>query len=204
MKYVAVWLVVITTIVFILQNIFPTITDDYSLVSADVLSRPWIVITHMFLHADVSHIFYNMFALALFGTILERIIEWKRFLILYFTSGIVAAFGAIIFYSASLGASGAIFGVLGALAALRPRMTVFIGYVPMPMVFAAGVWAFLDLVGFFVPSGIANAAHLFGLGFGIVVGILWRKKFGEEFIRRRKVGSINEGEFKEWENRWMK
>lgn len=203
MKYVAIWIVVITVIIFIFQNIFSSITDSFALVSADVLSRPWIIITHMFLHADISHIFYNMFALALFGTILEKIIDWKRFLFLYFSSGIVAAVGAIIFYPATIGASGAIFGILGTLAALRPKMVVWTAYVPMPMIVAAAFWAFLDVVGIIVPSDIANAAHLFGLAFGIVVGIFWRKRF-REVVEKKKMEHISDKEFKEWETKWMR
>ncbi len=202
MKNIVIWLIVINVIIFIFQTIYPQTTDGFALVSADLLSRPWIIITSMFLHGDMLHIFYNMFALGLFGFILERIIGSKNFIMLYFAAGIVSGLASSIFYEASIGASGAIFGVLGALAALRPRMTVYVGYIPMPMIIAAGVWAFLDLLGMFAPSGIANAAHLGGLAFGIIVGAYWRKDFKEQYERRKKV-RMSDKEIYSWENRFM-
>ena len=202
MKYIALWLVGICVAVFILQNIYPSITDSFALVSANVLQAPWTLITHMFLHGSFEHLFYNMFALALFGTILEGIIGSKRFLILYFVSGLIAALGSVMFYSASIGASGAIMGVLGCLAVLRPKMTVYLSYIPMPMIIATVVWAAGDLVGMFAPDEIAHAAHLFGMVFGIAVGLYYRKRFADH-TRKYRIGSIPENEAREWENKWI-
>lgn len=201
MRYVALYLVAICVVVFILEGIFP-IKDSLMLVSSYVLQRPWILITHMFVHENFGHLFYNMFALALFGTILEKIIGSRRFIILYFASGLVAALGSVMFYSASLGASGAIFGILGCLAVLRPKMTVYVSYVPMPMIIAAVVWIGGDLIGMFAPDQTAHAAHLFGVFLGIAVGLYYRKRFAER-VTKYKIGSIPENEAKEWENKWL-
>lgn len=200
-KWFAIQLVVICVIVFIFQLGNEALTDEYALVSAAVFSRPWTLITSMFLHGSFEHLFYNMFALALFGSVLERIIGGKKFLILYFVSGVIAGLGTIPFYTASIGASGAIFGVLGTLGFLRPKMTVYVSYVPMPMAVAVGLWALGDIVGLFAPSGVANAAHLFGLVFGLIFGLMLREKHGEKV--RRKPIDISEEEFEEWEDRWM-
>ena len=140
----------------------------------------------MFLHGSFEHLFYNMFALALFGSILEKIVGSKTFLIVFFISGLVAGLGTIPFYEAALGASGAIFGILGCLTMLRPRMRVYVGYIPMPMIMAAVIWAFIDLIGMFAPSGTANAAHLFGMGFGLILGYSLRNKFGEPFFIKKE------------------
>jgi membrane associated rhomboid family serine protease len=197
-------LVAICVVVFIFQNIDPQITGQYDLVSADVLSRPWILVTSMFLHGSFEHLFYNMFALALFGYILENIIGSKKFLILYFVSGVIAGLGTIPFYEASLGASGAIMGILGTLGMLRPRMTVYISYIPMPMAAAVVLWALGDIIGFFAPSGIANAAHLFGLAVGLVIGFYLKDKYGERNKPKRKIeNDISEEDFEEWEDDWM-
>ena len=59
-------------------------------------------------------------------------------------------------------------------------MSVWVFGVPMPMFVAAILWALIDIVGMFAPSGIANAAHIFGLGSGIIIGLLLRKKFKEK------------------------
>lgn len=162
------------------------------------------MITSMFAHGSIEHLLYNMFALALFGTILENIIGSRRWLILYFVSGIIASVAAAAFYPESLGASGAIFGLLGTLAVLRPRITVWVAGIPMPMAVAAGVWAIGDLLGLFVPSGIANAAHLAGLATGIMFGIALRKKFGEPlFIKKKLAKDIDEETFRRWEREWL-
>lgn len=202
MRYVALWLVGLCTVVFMLQMTISSITDSFVLLSSDILYRPWILVTSMFLHGGLDHLIYNMFALALFGTILEKIIESKKFITLYFISGLIAGIGAAIFYPASLGASGAIFGILGCLAVLRPRMTVYVGYIPMPMAFAAVVWIGGDLVGMFAPSGIANAAHLFGMFFGIATGFYYIKQFGEKHVKR-KVTPIPDKQMRTWEDRWL-
>lgn len=195
-------ILIICTIIFILQATIAPLTDELALFSAEVLSRPWTLITSMFAHGGFAHLFYNMFALFLFGLILETIIGHKKFLILYFGAGAVASFATLPFYTATLGASGAIFGILGALAILRPRMIVYVSYVPMPMIVAAGVWALIDLLGFFAPTGIANAAHLAGLAAGLLAGFYLRKDYGER-PRRRKPPRVSESELRRWEERFL-
>lgn len=202
MRHYSLYLVGICVVVFALQNIFPAITDNFSLVSARALSEPWMFLTSVFLHADIMHLLYNMFALALFGAILEKIVGGKKFLAIFFVSGLSASIAAFFFYGASLGASGAIFGILGALAVMRPKMTIWI-YVPMPMFVAIFVWAALDLTGFLYPSGIANAAHLAGLGAGLAFGFALRKSFGER-VAKRKPQIISNEEFRRWEDEWVK
>lgn len=203
-NWISLKLVAIIVVVFILQIAFP-ITEKFALVSALVLYKPWLLITHIFLHGGIEHLLYNMFALALFGTILERIISGKKFLILFFASGLIAAVGSVIFYPASIGASGAIFGVLGCLALLRPKMTVYVGWIPMPMAMAAVVWAVGDLLGMFAPSGVANAAHLFGLAFGLIFGFSLMKQFGDiSFKTKKKTDKeVSDKEIDDWESRWM-
>ncbi len=197
-------LAVATVAVFVLQIIFPAITDNFSLVSSEVFSRPWTLLTSIFLHGGFEHLFYNMFALVLFGLILEEIIGSKKFLQIYFASGLLASLASIPFYEASLGASGAIFGILGALAILRPRMVVWINFIPVPMFLAIFIWAAIDLFGIFFPSNIANTAHLAGLFLGVLYGLYLRGSFGEKFFRRHKHNlEISEEKFRNWEDRNM-
>lgn len=203
-KWYAIKLVIICVIIYILQFLIPNLTDEFALVSSEVIYKPWTILTSIFLHAVEypPHLIYNMIALGLFGSVLESIIGGKNFLIIFFASGIVASFGSILFYTASIGASGAIFGVMGALAALRPRMTVFIGYVPMPMALAVILWAIGNFVGLFSPDEIAYAVHLFGLGFGLIAGFYLRKWYGEKRMKKKRY-KISEEEFSRWEGRWM-
>ncbi|MFH0832831.1 MAG: rhomboid family intramembrane serine protease [Candidatus Aenigmatarchaeota archaeon] len=197
-QWYAIKLSILCIAIFILQT--PQITDDFVLVSADVLLRPWILLTSIFLHGSAEHLLSNIFALALFGSILEKIIGGRKFLIIFFLSGIIAGVGAALFYKSVLGASGAIFGVMGCLAAIRPRMVVWVYGAPMPMVVAAGFWAMIDLLGTFSPTDVAHIAHLFGLAFGIVVGLAIRKNFLEQ---REKKTRISDDEFNSWEKMHM-
>lgn len=191
-------LVGICVVVFILQTISPSITDQFALYSSRVFGEPWLLVTSVFLHGSFSHLFFNMFALGLFGFILENIIGSRKFIQIYLLSGIAASVGAAIFYPASLGASGAIYGIMGTLAVLRPKMRIWImGFFPMPMYMAAIVWAGMDLLGMFAPSGTANAAHLFGLGAGIVAGFILR---GDFRLPRRRNDPLSEQDRRKIEN----
>jgi len=206
MKYnwYALKLVAICIIVFIIQNLYTGLTDQLSLVSSEILSRPWTIVTYLFLHGSFEHLFYNMLALGLFGSILESVIGGKKFLLTFFISGIIAGVGSIIFYSSSIGASGAIYGILGVLAILRPKMAVYVGFVPLPMALAVIFWAAGDLLGLFSTTDlIGHAAHLFGLIFGLVYGINLRKRYGEKKIKKPKE-EISEEEIRNWEKKYMK
>lgn len=203
----ALWLTGIIVAVFFLQSVLPAVTENFKLVSADAWSRPWILLTAIFLHAGVAHLFYNGFGLAVFGSILEQLIGSKRFLMVFFAAGIVSSIASAFFYNSVLGASGAIFGVMGAITVLRPTMTVWVYYIPMPMYIAAVVWVIADLFGFIVPQGIANAGHLAGLAAGIAAGFVIRGKplrftIGHGGSSKGK-SILTAEEFDEWEKENM-
>ncbi|HLE07031.1 MAG TPA: rhomboid family intramembrane serine protease [archaeon] len=203
-KNATITLAAITAVVFVLQIIFPAITENFSLMSSEVFARPWTILTSIFLHGGIEHLMYNMFALVLFGLILEEIVGSRKFLLLYFSSGLIASLATIPFYNASLGASGAVFGILGALAILRPKMVVWINFIPVPMFLAIFIWAAIDLFGFFFPTNIANAAHLAGLILGVLYGLYLRGSFGEKFFHKHKHSlEISEEKFRDWEDRNM-
>ena len=93
----------------------------------------WTIIISMFFHANFFHLFANMFSLYFIGNFLEKIIGPKRFLKLYFVSGIIASlfFVGLSFFSGTqnipgVGASGAIFGLLGVLAVLVPYSKIYL------------------------------------------------------------------------------
>jgi hypothetical protein len=201
-RFAALLIVLACLIIFPLQTFLPV--KYLILVSSGVLARPWIVFTHIFLHGSPVHLLSNMFALGLFGSILERVAGWKRFLFVFFGGGIISSAGDVIFYEASLGASGALFSVLGALAALRPKMGVPAFGVPLPMAVAALMWAGLDLTGLFYPDGTAHAAHLFGMGFGLIAGFYLRKQLPEGKEKREGTEKIPDRVHREWEEKWMK
>lgn len=199
-NWFALKLVGIISLIFILQVLFPQITEQFKFVSADMFSRPWTLFTSMFLHGSLAHLLSNMFALALFGSILEKIVGWKKLLVIFVVSGIIASIGSSFLYSASLGASGAIFGIIGALAVARPRMVVWVLGVPAPMVIAALLWAIQDVIGLFAPTNIANLAHLVGL----VVGAFFGIKYYEKRIKTKKSKVIASSEIDAWERQYMR
>jgi len=201
MKYnirAALWLSLIIFLIFLLQAIIEDFTDYFILDTRTVLFEFYTLITAIFLHSGLPHLMYNLFGLALFGSILEHIIGSKRFLILFFVAGLVASLISVPFYTRVLGASGAIFGVLGMLGILRPKLTVWVYSMPMPMIVALFVWGAGDVLGIFAPAGTANIAHLGGLGIGLVAGFYYRKQFSERKIKERDV-HIDEEKVKEWE-----
>lgn len=197
----ALWLCVVIFIIFLLQKLISGFTDLFILDTKFVVPKVWTLLTAIFLHSGLVHLFYNLFALALFGSILEHIIGSKKFLILFFVSGLAASFASLPFYTRVLGASGAIFGILGMLGILRPKLTVWLYSVPMPMIVALFVWAIGDIIGIYAPSGTANIAHLAGLVVGAVAGIYYYKQFRE--IKPKKEGIyIDEKKVKEWEKKF--
>lgn len=179
-------LIAVTVAVFILQNM----TDAwiyFAFFPAYALQDPWMFVTSIFLHSGFDHILFNMIALFFFGTYAERLLGQRVFLLLYFASGIVGNFGYMLTATdptiPAIGASGAIYGLMGALAVLAPRLMVFIyGLIPLPMIGAAALYALLDLAGLFVPTGIAHGAHLGGLVAGVILGLYIRGRFRAAYV----------------------
>src|SRR3989344_512587 len=172
-KFYALILSAICIFVFVLQLMFPLFTEMLLLNNLSFV-EPWRFVSAIFLHSGVPHLLYNLFALALFGSILESLIGGKRFLAVFFATGILANIISVNFYDNSLGASGAIFGVIGALIVVRPSLMVWAFGLPMPMFIAGILWAVGDLIGIFVPSAVANIAHLSGMLGGLIFGAFYR------------------------------
>jgi len=201
MKYnirAALWLCFIIFVIFLLQVFIEGFTDYFILDARLALFKFYTLITAIFLHSGIPHLFYNLFGLALFGSILEHVIGSKKFLILFFISGLAASLVSIPFYARVLGASGAIFGILGMLGILRPKLTVWVYSMPMPMIMALFVWGAGDVLGILAPTGTANIAHLGGLGIGVIAGLFYRRQFKLPKKKKEDV-RIDEEKVKEWE-----
>ena len=171
-------IIIITAIVFFLQFFLGNdFTIKYILISHDIFSRPWILLTSIFLHGSPMHLLFNMYALAIFGPLLEQKIGPARFLFIYLFSGIFAAFFSSFFYNSALGASGAIMGMLGVLIILMPDLPLLLFFViPAPLWLAGIIFAAVDILGVLFPSNVGNLAHLAGLGVGLGYGLLLRKQ----------------------------
>lgn len=179
--YYAYMIIGITVAVYILQWLLgPWFTNFFDLSMGTLLARPWGLVTSIFLHGSLMHLFFNMLALFFFGPLLERRVGSKSFLALYFGSGILAGLAQVIVFPASavLGASGAIFSVLGTLTVLMPDLVIILYFVPLKMVYATVLFAILDLFPMLTgtPDGIAHIAHLAGLAIGLAAGFWYREK----------------------------
>jgi membrane associated rhomboid family serine protease len=200
-------LTVINVVVFALAQAFPAqFYGNLVLVSQDVFARPHTILTHMFMHADFSHLYFNMFALAVFGSMFEKFVGSRNFLIVYFLGGFAATVADVIFYPSTLGASGAIFAALGGLAIYRPKTVVWAWGVPMYVIVAFFIWGAVDLLGFFQPDGIAHASHLAGMAYGSLYGFWLRREYPEVKKKPSKEEDDlpTEKELEEWEEKWMK
>jgi membrane associated rhomboid family serine protease len=153
--------------------------------------EPYQIVTHMFMHANTMHLFFNMFAIFMFGPILEMTWGPKRFLIYYFFT----AFGAMLlhtlvsYYAADgvwynmpgvLGASGAVFGLLLGYGVYYPNNVIQLLIPPIPlkakyfvMIYAA-LELFLGVSG--TNTGVAHFAHLGGALFGLIMIWYWRRE----------------------------
>ena len=122
------------------------------------------MVTAMFLHASLLHLAFNMLALYWLGTVVEQALGTWRFLLIYFVSGLAGSAGALVFsgpLAATVGASGAIYGIMGALLVLEYRATGS---------FAGPVLGFivLNLALTFAIPNISVGGHLGGLAGGIL------------------------------------
>jgi uncharacterized protein len=187
-------LLTINILFFIIQLFSNTFTELLILSTSDILTRPWIILTSMFLHGGAAHLFFNMYVLLIFGPLLESRIGSKRFLIAYFLSGIMAAIGYSVMSpdAYALGASGAMMGILGVTIMLLPNLGVlFFFIIPMSLRTAGIIIAIIDLIGLFNSgSGVAHWAHLYGLATGLIYGwylLKQKKKFQSSFGILRKI-----------------
>ena len=152
----------------------------------------WRYVTSIFLHGGFQHIFWNMLILYMFGTVLEKVMGGRRYLMLFFVSGIVGNIGYLIFcygtqsFIPSVGASGAIYGIFGSLAILFPDMRVYLFFaIPMKIVHALAFFIVIDIV--FMASSldnVAHAAHLSGLAFGLIYAIHLKKQVEKNASQR--------------------
>lgn len=174
----AVWVLIgACVIVFVATIILPDLEVFLGLVPAVILIRPWTLITNIFVHGGIGHIFTNMLTLYFFGTYLCTLMGEKRFLIVYFVGGLVGNIFYILLaspFSLAVGASGAIFALGGVLAVMRPNLRVFVFPVPAPIPLWLAVIGGFIIISFF--PNIAWQAHLGGLVFGLVVGYFFKRR----------------------------
>ena len=172
-------IVLICVAVSFLDIIAPGFVSTYLALNTDyVMQRPWTLLTYMFVHANFDHLFWNMLVLFFFGMELEKRVGGTKFLEIYFLSGIVAALGQMMIAGGSMvGASGAIYGVMGCLAIIAPEIRVLLFFViPLSIRAAVVLYALIDFVSFGSSDNIAHMAHIVGLLVGLAFGQLMKKQ----------------------------
>ena len=158
--------------------------------------KPWQVVTYMFMHANITHIFFNMFAVFMFGSQLERVWGSKRFLQFYMLTGIGAFFifqfavgvdvynffGSIVSevsLGKVLGASGSVFGLLLGFGMLFPNTQLMLLFPPIPIkakyfVLGYGLIELSMAIRNQPDDNVAHLAHLGGMVFGYILIKKWQ------------------------------
>lgn len=141
--------------------------------------RIWQLFTYMFMHANWSHILFNMFALWMFGYVLENYWGSRRFLFYYLVCGVGAGICNLLVpgWGLTVGASGAVYGILLAFGMMFPNERIYLYFI-MPIkakLFVIGYAAIELFNGMFVADGVAHFAHLGGMLFGLLLILYWRK-----------------------------
>jgi membrane associated rhomboid family serine protease len=176
-------LIITNLVVFLVSLVVPALVMQFGVRPAAVLEQLAVyqLVTYMFLHGGIGHLLFNMLALWMFGTELERTWGTRFFTKYYFVTGIGAAlitlvwslsplpFADALYYSLMIGASGAVYGVLLAYALWFPNRPILLSFLfPIPakyFVMIIGAITFLNSVGA-AGSGVAHTAHLGGLVVG--------------------------------------
>lgn len=184
-------LIIANVAVFFLQSLAPGIIVPFALwplatsgLSAGAAFMPWQLVTYAFLHGGLLHLAFNMFALYMFGSAIERVFGTRRYLVFYFVCVISAALTQLVVAMLSgaiyptIGASGGVFGLLLAYGMYFPHNRVMLLFPPVPMparvfvVVYAVLELFLGVTG--SQEGVAHFAHLGGMIGGYLLLRFWR------------------------------
>jgi membrane associated rhomboid family serine protease len=162
------------------------------------LNYIWTFITSMFMHAGFFHLFVNMLSLFFIGSLVEKILGTRRYLGVYLATGLFAGLFFVLsslifkgnFNTYAVGASGALFGLIGLLMLLTPDLPVYIMFIPIPIKIkyaAPGILVLLWIISAVGDVPIGNTAHLGGLVLGLAYGIYLRKKYKHksQYIRKQ-------------------
>jgi membrane associated rhomboid family serine protease len=152
---------------------------------------PWQFVSYLFMHANLGHIFFNLFALWMFGQAIENYWGSKRFLIYFFVCGIGGGLAYVLingspvltpqgfYYVPTIGDSGAVFGILAAFGLMFPERRIYLWFlVPMKAKYFVIIFGVLELFfGVFgYERGVAHWAHVGGAVVGFILIKLWGMK----------------------------
>ncbi|MDB4916072.1 MAG: Peptidase rhomboid domain protein [Gemmatimonadetes bacterium] len=179
-------LLIANVFVYFVQQTVPGVTNDLAFVPTQLFVQPWTLITYMFLHGSIGHLFFNMLALYFFGSRVEDRLGPPRFFALYFISGIAGGLLSYVFSPRYpiIGASGAVFGVSLAFARFWPRDQILIwGIIPVEARWLIVIMTAMALFG--VGSGVAHFAHLGGFLGGYLYLLYLERNSGAARFKRQ-------------------
>ena len=169
---------------FLLLVAAPGLLTSFALWPVGAGFQPWQLLTYAFLHGGLFHIAFNMFALYMFGSAIERVFGARRYLAYYLVCVLSAAIAQLLTAAITgavyptVGASGGVFGLLLAYAIYFPHSRIMLIFPPIPMparvfvVVYAVLELFLGVTG--TEEGVAHFAHLGGLVGGFIMLRYWR------------------------------
>jgi len=175
------WIIITNVAIFIVTTFTRDIVGYFGLIPSRVIEQGWIwqLATYMFLHANALHILFNMLGIWMFGVELERRWGTKFFLQYYAVTGLGGGLTLLLisllpfaatapaYHTPTVGASGALFGLLLAYALYWPERPILLLLVFVPAKIFVLIYGGLALLNTFQPSrGVADAAHLGGMIFG--------------------------------------
>jgi len=181
---VPIFIILLCGIVFVLQAVTGSLESEAGIIKAGALVRdlvvkgePWRLVSSMFLHASTGHVVGNMIALYILGMAVQHAFGAWRTVYLYFLSGIVAAIGSTLLNTGpSVGASGAVFGLMGAMVAYFAFYKKEYRFQDNRIGAVLLVWAIYSFIEGMATPYIDVAAHIFGFAAGFLLAYLVKPK----------------------------
>jgi membrane associated rhomboid family serine protease len=218
-------LIIANVAMFLVMPFVPSVARYFTLVPVEVVhGRVWQLVTYMFLHGSLAHIFFNMLALWMFGTELERRWGTPFFVRYYFATGIAAGLSTVVFsmvplamtarlyITGTIGASGAIYGLLLAYGLTFPNRPLLLFLLfPVPAKYAVMIFGAIELFlsANDIGGGVAHITHLGGLaaGYALLRGRSFRpmEEARYRYLRwkmeraRKKFGVYSGGRKDDWD-----
>jgi membrane associated rhomboid family serine protease len=179
-----IWVIMAVNLLFFIASFIreDLIIGTFGFTPNQFPNEPWTIVTNMFVHAGFFHILGNMLMLYFFGTYLLGLVGDKKFLLVYFIAGLMGNLAFLAIgnqFTTAIGASGALYGVMGAMAVMRPRLKVYLWFmIPVDL------WIVVIIGALIIAPGIAWQAHLGGLAVGLIAGYYFRRREGGFYWRR--------------------
>ena len=171
-----IWVLMVVNLIFFVATLIreELIFTTFGFMPSQFLHEPWTIVTSMFVHDGIWHIIVNMLMLYFFGSYTLGLVGEVKFLVVYFVGGLL---GNLLFfllgneYAIVVGASGAVYAIMGTLAVMRPRLKVLVWFlVPVDL------WIVVVIGALIISPNIAWQAHIGGIVLGVVAGFYFRKQ----------------------------